>query len=547
MVTSLAAALVAALLFFAPPRGDEPARLVDIDPAAVVGLTVAPPGDVPVTLNKTAVGWRIVAPVAAPADEEVVTALIATAALLPTMERFADVDPVPYGLDDPVRIGFTLADGKVVTITLGDMNPGKTGRYAAVDGREVALVPLRQGDGLVKHLFELRDRRLVVVDPLAVTGVRIERPTAIVAVELTDGVWRTPLPDTAAVDTAAATELVGLLVNLTGAGFYETVTPAMGFDAPSAVATLTVADGTTTVRFGAPTGGGGRYVTVGDIVARIDEELFDRLPVAPDDLRDLTWLPAARSTVDRLVILREGETITLVADEPSGETWRMTTPTAEGADPNRVTALIHRLGYGRAARAIAPSADGGEVATVSVATADGDLARLVIGKGETGYYALRPDGAALAVSAEEVDLLAPPATALIDRRLFRFGSAPVARIVVERLGQTFDLVRDDAGIRLVSPESGPVKPGTFNRFLWSLLGVVGDRVYAGAVGKTKNDIVMTMFDEGGATLGRATLRRVADEPGAPWVGMVDGRPPVIIDARFPADVLVAGLASLLEE
>jgi hypothetical protein len=112
-------------------------RLTTLDPAAVSALVVSCNGCVPRRFEKTNGAWRMLEPLAQPADADAVARLIAISRA-PVRARHAagELDPKKVGLDPPQA---TLQLDRTV-LKFGNTDAIHGDRYVEVDGA-IALVP----------------------------------------------------------------------------------------------------------------------------------------------------------------------------------------------------------------------------------------------------------------------------------------------------------------------------------------------------------------------------------------------------------------------
>lgn len=120
-------------------RAALPPPLTALDPAAIHHIVLACAGCPAQEFAREAAGWRMLAPVAGPADPVRVEKLLAIARA-PVRTRFArgELDPAKLGLVPPAAV-LTL-DG--TRLAFGTTDAIQQDRYVAVDG-EIALVPDR--------------------------------------------------------------------------------------------------------------------------------------------------------------------------------------------------------------------------------------------------------------------------------------------------------------------------------------------------------------------------------------------------------------------
>jgi hypothetical protein len=153
--------------FFELRKGNEPtansaaAIVLDLNSAQITGITVTKTQDGVTTTARVQreVGqpWQIEEPVQEPADDVRVnnlTGLLAKLEATRQIEQSAS-DPSIYGLQPPAfEIVVTLQDGSEQTLTIGEMNPTKSGYYGQHKGDPaVYLLPISPASDLEDWLL----------------------------------------------------------------------------------------------------------------------------------------------------------------------------------------------------------------------------------------------------------------------------------------------------------------------------------------------------------------------------------------------------------
>ncbi len=305
--------------------------------------------------------WAIVEPLAAPADDEAVGALLAELDSLTAERRIpaAEVDIAATGLAAPwLRLAITVADS-THDIAIGDLNPVASAYYARVDaGADLSLLPRGLVDAILRPtLPALRDRRLAPFDPAAAR--RIELATAEHTLELTaaNGEWRIRRPPLRADQDAVGT-LLAALATLAAVEFPVPAPSAAdlaraGLDAPSATALVLGAGDSLLARLalgapvawpeaGAPgtaSGDTGRFALgsgapgIAIVTSGQAGELWSTLLApAADALRDRRLLDLGAARIDTLEVAGGGTTI-LAARDASGQIAQVGAAEAEIAPP----------------------------------------------------------------------------------------------------------------------------------------------------------------------------------------------------------------------
>lgn len=173
-------ALVGLIVFVDEPDDDEPGMPVwedafpGVQGADVRRLTLSAADGAEVVLARDDLGWRIVAPIDAPADGEKVQAAATAVARASVGEPFARVDGAPYGLSPAsITVVADTAAGAALTLALGDATPAGSGTYVRdADGRlRATRTPLAAALPLDPHAW--RSKAVVQVPRAAARRVEI--------------------------------------------------------------------------------------------------------------------------------------------------------------------------------------------------------------------------------------------------------------------------------------------------------------------------------------------------------------------------------------
>jgi hypothetical protein len=342
-----------------PSKEEEAAAaavVLRFDPAAVTGLRFAF-RESTIALARRDGRWAVIEPLAAPADENAIAALLAVFDSLTAERRIpaAEVDSVAAGMTAPwVRLAITLSDSTRHEIAAGSVNPLGNAYYARVDrSPELCLLALDTVDANLKPaLFSLRDRRLAPFDPAAARRIEIATAERTLVLAATDGEWRLREPPLAA-DQNAVREFLDRLATLEAIAFPFAATGAAdlartGLTDPGWSAVVSGAGDSLLARlaFGAPVPelgaaapaaagtGAGRYAmgSAERAVAIVADRVPGEFPPTLFALRDKRLLDLGPAEIDTLEVAGGGTTI-VAARDSSGHFQQVGTQTADQTAP----------------------------------------------------------------------------------------------------------------------------------------------------------------------------------------------------------------------
>jgi Domain of unknown function (DUF4340) len=202
-------------------------EIFKLNGAAITQLTFKKNGAPPVTLVKAKTGeWQITEPKPLAADQDPILQMLST---LPSMnfERVVDGRPTDlkqYGLDPPtVEVDVMAMGQKTQRLLMGDDTPLGGTAYAMLTGAPaVFTISSTNKTDLAKSLNDLRDKRLLPVDPGGILRVAFARGAQDVEFSRGKDGWQIEKPEGLRADTSAIDDFVNKLTS-----------PAMDFANPN--------------------------------------------------------------------------------------------------------------------------------------------------------------------------------------------------------------------------------------------------------------------------------------------------------------------------
>jgi hypothetical protein len=538
----------------------------DLEPQDVEEVVIRQ-GGAAVHLKKSGDAWSLVAPVAAPAERGAADGLASTLATL-RVEREIDQSPArpaDYGLEPPA-VEITLrAKGQERGLRLGAKNPTNLWVYAQEAGKPtVLLVPESVLRDAQKPANDFRDRTLLAFEHKDVKALEVRGPgdQVVVAAAPTEqpDQWQLTAPRAAGADREA---INALLEKLRGAKIKEFVAerPASlaqyGLDRPTRVVLALGEEATRAtkaLRFGraAPDGRGVYAQRDGEsAVLLVEEELWKSVPRSAAALRDKTVFAYDRSKLQRMELESPKGTVALALEDGR---WRITAPVPLRADEAAVSELLWKARDLRAREFVAEepgrrAAYGLDRPRVRLSVWEKDASgskTLLVAPGrerERAYATAVGEGAGFpgvaAVDATALEDLARSVTDLRDHALAEaFDTKDVARITIERPGQTLVLERTGAGEedwQLAAPRRGRARGGRVSELVWALRNLkwkelVSEQGWDPArYGLDAGATTLSLLDKDGKPLAALAVgkqegdRRYARVPGQPALYAVEAK------------------------
>ncbi len=304
-------------------------------------------------------GWRLVRPIQAPADSAAVSRLLAAARDAEAARTVEDsaAELSVFGLE-PARLTLELElAGRQdhPRLMLGSTNPTATHIYAAAsaDPRKVLLLNSWVFQDLDQPALELRDKRLLHLDPARVSGLELEGPAApegALALRRQEEGWRLTLPREAFADRDSVMLLIEALSGAEAKRFIDTPgDPAQyGFVPAPRLAVRVLEEGgeaSRLVEIGAREDSSGwlyaRRSGAEGTVYLVEQALLERLTPVPETLVDLRLVRADREEIGQLAI--ESPAGSLAAERDTSGEWSLTVPERAPADRSALDNLLWNL------------------------------------------------------------------------------------------------------------------------------------------------------------------------------------------------------------
>jgi hypothetical protein len=192
--------------------------ILKMDRAAISGITLDHKGAPSITLEKAnGDSWRITQPKPMNADQETVSGLLSTVSDLNADRVVKDKasDLAQYGLaDSAVTVDITAKNHPPRKLLLGDNTPAGGDVYAMVQGDpKIYTIASYNKSSLDKTLNDLRDKRLVTIDPDKVNRVQLQKKGQDIEFTRSKDGWQILKPKPARADNPAIDDLVRTISN----------------------------------------------------------------------------------------------------------------------------------------------------------------------------------------------------------------------------------------------------------------------------------------------------------------------------------------------
>jgi hypothetical protein len=292
--------------------------------------------------------WSILAPKPMPADQAAVAGLTSAVTNL-TAERIVDDHPTDlpsYGLQPAmIEVDFTMKDGRINTLLLGEETPTKNGVYAMAggDSRLFTLSTFNKGN-FDKASKDLRDKRLMTFDQDKISRVELtaKKGQTIEFGRVNQNDWQILKPKPLRADGWQVEELVRKVkeANMdTTVSDEDLKKAAAAFATANPVATVKVTEaaGTQTLEVRKAKDDYYAKSSVVDGVHKVTKDLGEGVDKSLDDFRNKKLFDFAFSDPNRIEFKDGAKTTTL---EKSADKW---TSAGKTMDSTSVQAFIDKL------------------------------------------------------------------------------------------------------------------------------------------------------------------------------------------------------------
>jgi hypothetical protein len=356
---ALLGALWGAMSYWEKRKGAEPEKtenqekLLTVEKAHVESVSLKPLDGENVICRREGGKWDIVEPRKIAADQSAVDSLV-SALTDATIDQTLDAPKslADFGLDKPALTVEVTTDAKPpkATVLLGDDTPTGGGVYAQVVGNpRVVILQRFTKTSLDKKEFDLRDKRILTLDPGQLTRLQVEsKDGRWTLIKNPQGMWNLDLPPLARVDRFTVEGLVNRFKSTSMQSIVEEQkrdTARYGFRAPELRIQASGPAGEQTLVLGKKDDGHYYAMNSGlDPVFTIDAAFLTQFQKEADDLRDKDLFSFSTFEVKRLEVTAPSGSRVFEKQVVNKETkWKQTAPAAKDLPTEKVETLLNDL------------------------------------------------------------------------------------------------------------------------------------------------------------------------------------------------------------
>jgi hypothetical protein len=279
-----------------------------------------------IVLAKNGADWTITEPKPFAADQSTVSTIVESVASL-NSERLVDEkdsNPQRYGLEPPaLELDITEKDNKTQQLLLGDATPTGGALYAALVGdARVFTIPEYKKGSIDKSLNDLRDKRLLTVNPSKIASLELSGKNGDIEFGYTKDGWQILKPKPMRTDANAVSEMVEKLtdarMDLSGSTTAKETESAFSRGTP--IATVKVKDESSTQELQVRKNKDSYYVTssVVEGAYKVGSDLGDAVNKRVDDFRNKKLFDFGYADPNKVEIQSGSKTYSLLR---GGQDW----------------------------------------------------------------------------------------------------------------------------------------------------------------------------------------------------------------------------------
>jgi hypothetical protein len=325
-------------------------KVLPVETKTVISFTVTSKDGKKFTCRRDGSAWSIVEPQKLGVDQSAVDSFLSSLTSA-TVDEVVDPHPAnlrDFGLDSPVTTidVSTTAKPAQLTLMLGDETPTSSGLYAEVGGnpRVITLADYLKSS-LEKSMFDLRDKRIVTLDPDQLQKIEVEsKDENWTIAKNPEGVWDLVLPPAVRADRFSVDDLVSQLRSTTMQAIVaedKKEVGKYGLDSPDLRIKLTGPGGTQTLTLGKKDGDNYDATNSSlDPIFTVGSRLDTSFKKDPAELRAKDLFSFVSSDAKHLeVTTPKGHWVF----EQQNNKWKQTSPVAKDEPSDKVESVLNDL------------------------------------------------------------------------------------------------------------------------------------------------------------------------------------------------------------
>lgn len=445
--------------------------------------------DEPISLKREAPhNWKLTLPLSASGDSIEAEAFISEIA---NLKKTRQVEENPndlsiYGLSSPfLKIHFKFENNKEETLLIGNESPLGGHLYFKRENQTVVMMAASSQSSFKKSVYDFRDKTLLDFSTSSIQGIQVLRENNPLEFKKTGGVWEISGDIRAQGDNDTIMNFLQAIQFSRVKDFVNEKPGSLepyGLNPPKLKLVLDVeGDENQTLSLGNPKEGKGYFGRINDSknIILVGTKIFEVLSQKTVEFLDKTLLEFEEKEIQVLSLRSGDETISLIRRGNGG--WDIQNPIKSAADLSTVNSLFFDLKEAQVKEFIKISKDTPESfgldtpkKSLSLKMKDSKTWTLKLGNqsadGQQVFAQRTGEPTVFAISKAVVDKLFRSLHDLRDKKILKFESDEVNKVLIQTPERLFELRKNDPEWSLEKPEKINIKH-IGNDLIWTLKGL----------------------------------------------------------------------------
>jgi hypothetical protein len=462
-------------------------KLIPLEAEKVVEFSLTGKGE-HIALKREALhNWKLTLPFSASGDSTEAEAFISEIA---SLKKTRTVEEHPkdlsiYGLSSPfLKIHFKFENKKEETLLIGNESPLGGHLYFKRGSQSAVMMAASSQSGFEKSIYSFRDKTLLNFNTSSIQHIQILREKNPLELKKTGEVWRISGDIRAQGDKDAIMNFLQAIQFSRVTEFVDEAPESMepyGLNPPKLKLVLDFDDGSQTLSLGNLKEGKGYFGRINDSknIILVGTRLFEVLSQKTVDFLDKTLFEFEEKEILQLSLQSKSETIRVIRDK--NDSWNIQSPIKTAADLSTVNSLLFDLKEAQITKYIKISMDTPESfgldnpqKSFSLKIKNSKNWTLQLGNqsadGQQIFAQWTGQQTVFSISKEVVDKLFRSLHDLRNKKILRFESAEVNKVLIQTPENLFELRKNGPQWSLEKPEK--IKTDHIgNDLVWTLKGL----------------------------------------------------------------------------
>ena len=462
-------------------------KLIPLEAEKVVEFSLTGKGE-HIALKREALhNWKLTLPFSASGDSTEAEAFISEIA---SLKKTRTVEEHPkdlsiYGLSSPfLKIHFKFENKKEETLLIGNESPLGGHLYFKRGSQSAVMMAASSQSGFEKSIYSFRDKTLLNFNTSSIQHIQILREKNPLELKKTGEVWRISGDIRAQGDKDAIMNFLQAIQFSRVTEFVDEAPESMepyGLNPPKLKLVLDFDDGSQTLSLGNLKEGKGYFGRINDSknIILVGTRVFDVLSQKTVDFLDKKLFEFKEKEILQLSLQSKSETIRVIRD--TNDSWNIQSPIKTAADLSTVNSLLFDLKEAQITKYIKISMDTPESfgldnpqKSFSLKIKNSKNWTLQLGNqsadGQQIFAQWTGQQTVFSISKEVVDKLFRSLHDLRNKKILRFESAEVNKVLIQTPENLFELRKNGPQWSLEKPEK--IKTDHIgNDLVWTLKGL----------------------------------------------------------------------------